>query len=569
LPEIPEPARSFDYQARSSDADLPVSSGPGGSVAGCDATAKLGRHLMSDPSSSRKKSSSPQSVRLVAGISLFAILVLIAGCIAVLVESRHELGRRADMMAANILVLADQTVRIEIGRYDTRLLDVRDALESDPEVFHRRKDLFGGPSARQQIGDIIVTDAAGGVITSSRPQLTPAYVPYLPDILAREEIGLLGLGISTVTLGGGSRPELALIRHCTGAGCGKVAAVIALLPMAWIQGVFNGIELGQGGAIGLIDGQGILLARKPLVGAKLGIKLMNSEAIGRLPHGRIVVAVRHSLIDGVNRRVSSGWVGGLPLVVLVGISTTDIFHFWDDLAAVIVSAVILLSLALLVLGVFFSRQLSRKMLVDQQLLVANKQLGELARTDPLTGLFNRRGFDENLAREWRRCRRAGKPVTLLMLDADEFKPYNDHFGHQAGDQVLRMIADCVLSRIRRPGDIAARYGGEEFAVVLPDTALAGGLRVAEAIRVAIEDKAITHAPGHRVVTVSIGLSYAEPGPEGTAEEMLTVADAALYESKTAGRNRVTARPFIPQPDAAHPDAAQPDAAQPDGAPAAP
>ncbi|HTI00275.1 MAG TPA: GGDEF domain-containing protein [Acidisoma sp.] len=487
---------------------------------------------------------------------MFAVLLLIAGCISVLFESRHELARRADMMAANILVLADQTVRIEIGRYDTRLLDVRSTLQADPTAAHTAKDLFGGPAVREHIGDIIVTDAAGGVITSSRPEVTPGYVPYLPSILAHEQIGLRGLGISTVTLGGHIQPELALIRRCAGAGCGQVGAVIALLPMAWIQGVFNAIELGQGGAIGLVDGQRVLLARKPFVSAQLGIKLANHGIIDRLPRDRILVEVRHSHIDGVDRRVSARWVGGLPLVVLVGISTTDIFHYWNDLAVVIVSAVILLSVALLVLAVLFSRQLYRKMLVDQQLLAANKQLAELARTDPLTRLLNRRGFDENLAREWRRCRRAGRPITLLMIDADEFKRYNDHFGHQAGDQVLRTIADCIQSRIRRPGDIAARYGGEEFAIVLPDTALPGGLRVAESIRAAIEEQAMTHAPGHRYVTVSIGLSHADPGPDGAAEELLTVADAALYESKAAGRNRVTARPFIPRLDVARPPAAQ-------------
>lgn len=515
---------------------------------------------MSDPPSRVERSSSRRSFRLVAAIGVFSILLLIAGCISVLVESRHELGRRADMMAANILVLADQTVRIEIFRYDTLLLDVRETIQADPNAVYTAKDLFGGPASREHMGDIIVTDVSGGVITSSRPDLTPDYAPYLPSILAREQMSAGGLGISTVTLDGHIRPELALIRRCNDADCGKVGAILALLPMAQIQSVFNGIELGQGGAVGLIDGQGLLLARKPLVGARLGIKHFASGALGRLPPGKIVVTVQRSPIDGVNRRMSSSWVGGLPLIVRVGISTTDIFHFWDDLAVVIVSAVILLSVALLVLGVFFFRQLSRKMLVDEQLLGANRQLAELARTDPLTGLLNRRGFDENLAREWRRCRRAGKPVALLMLDADRFKLYNDHFGHQAGDQVLRVIADCIQSHIRRPGDIAARYGGEEFAIVLPDTVLPGALRVAEAIRAAIEAQAIRHAPGDDFVTVSIGLCYAEPGPLGTAEEMLTVSDAALYESKSAGRNRVTARPFIPRPRAARPDAARPDAA---------
>lgn len=498
------------------------------------------------PSAAPKSPSPLHTFPLVVGGSLLVILLLVASCLSVLIESRHELARRADMMAANILLLADQTVRMEIGRYDTRLIDVRAALQMD-ERSEGGADLFGGPMARQTLGDIIVVDAAGRVISSSRPDLTPAYRPALPDILAHEQIGLHGLRISTVMLTDRAQPELALVRRCAGDGCGDVAAVVALMPMGWIQGVFDAIELGRGGAIGLVDSHGVLLARKPLVPARLGTPLLRSNQVLSPPRGKIVVQSRRSLVDGVRRRISIGWVGGLPLQVVVGISTADVFRNWNALALVIILALVALSLALLALASFLTRQLHRKMVVDAQLLAANRQLAELARTDPLTGLLNRRGFDENLAREWRRCRRAGRPISLIMLDADAFKPYNDHFGHQAGDQVLRSVAEAIQSSIRRPGDIAARYGGEEFAIVLPDTALEGGRRVAETIRMAIESLGIPHAPGHATVTASLGLAYAEPGPDGSAEELLAVADAALYASKAAGRNCVSVRSFIPQP----------------------
>jgi diguanylate cyclase (GGDEF)-like protein len=189
------------------------------------------------------------------------------------------------------------------------------------------------------------------------------------------------------------------------------------------------------------------------------------------------------------------------------------------------------------------------MKVDRQLESANTLLAELARTDGLTKLLNRRGFDESLAREWRRCHRNGKPMSLLMLDADHFKSYNDRFGHQAGDGVLRALGACILANIRRPGDVAARYGGEEFTVVLPDTDLEGAGQIAEAIRAAAEALAIPNVPDGPVVTLSIGVSVAEAGTSMTAEDLLTLADAALYESKATGRNRVTLRSATPQPAA--------------------
>jgi diguanylate cyclase (GGDEF)-like protein len=493
------------------------------------------------------------SFRGIAVVSLVAVVVLVSACISVLLESRHELIRRADMMAGNILVLADQTVQIEIGRYDTRLLDIitdlHDAGTAEDHAMPTGDQLFGGAALRNSIGDIIIIDAHGDILTSSRPNLTPLYAAALPAIVTQPGTGPNGMAISAILLNGQRQPLLALTRRCLPGACGPAAGIVAMLPMSWIQGVFDGIDLGRNGAIALVDGTVGLRASSVPVPHKIGHSFERLTVIADIPRGKSVRFEKRSVSDNVNRRVTAGWVGGLPLIVFVGISTTDILSGWTDLAAVTIFAVVLLSAGLIALTVLLTRQVRRKTQVDRQLVSANAQLAELARTDPLTGLLNRRGFDDNLQREWRRCRRGGKPISLLMLDADHFKQYNDRFGHQAGDGVLRALAECVLTKIRRPGDIAARYGGEEFSIVLPDTDGQAALRIAETIRATVEAMAMPHGMAGAVVTVSIGVSYALPGPEGSAEALLAVADAALYESKAMGRNQVTTRPVTPQPAA--------------------
>jgi diguanylate cyclase (GGDEF)-like protein len=493
------------------------------------------------------------SFRGVALVSLVAIVVLVSACVSVLLESRHELIRRADMMASNILVLADQTVQIEVGRYDTRLLDIitdlHDADSAKTAAIPTGDELFGGAALRNSIGDIIVVGKDGKVLLSSRPTLTPAYAAALPQILTEPGSESNGMAISTILLGGQASPLIAVARRCLPGACGPAAAVIAMLPMSWIQGVFDGIVLGRNGAIALVDSSGTLLARQPPLQREMGRAMEGRALIAKIPHGRFFLYEKRSLTDGLNRRVTAGWVGTLPLIVFVGISTADILNAWTDLATVTIFALVMLSAGLVGLTVLLARQIRRKTQVDRQLVTVNAQLAELAQTDPLTGLLNRRGFDSNLAREWRRCRRAGKPLSLLMLDADHFKQYNDHFGHQAGDGVLRALADCIQATIRRPGDIAARYGGEEFSIVLPDTDGASACRIAELIRTRIEQLGMPHPGAGTVVTVSIGVSHSQPGPTGSAEELLAVADAALYESKALGRNRVTMRAVTPQPAA--------------------
>lgn len=173
-----------------------------------------------------------------------------------------------------------------------------------------------------------------------------------------------------------------------------------------------------------------------------------------------------------------------------------------------------------------------------------KRRGDLLETlslrDGLTGIPNRRRFDDCLDRAWRQAQRNGAPLSLVMADIDDFKAYNDTYGHMAGDDCLRAVARTLSHGLKRPGDLAARFGGEEFAIVLEDTDLGGALYLAEAMRLAVEALGLPHQGSRaaRVVTVSLGVACSVPTPDQDPRGLLCLADRKLYEAKVAGRNRV-------------------------------
>ncbi|RAR71593.1 response regulator receiver modulated diguanylate cyclase [Paracidovorax anthurii] len=168
-------------------------------------------------------------------------------------------------------------------------------------------------------------------------------------------------------------------------------------------------------------------------------------------------------------------------------------------------------------------------------------LRDLAYVDGLTGVANRRRFDGALDAEWRRCGRNGSPLSIVMIDVDNFKSYNDHYGHAAGDSCLQKVALQLTGRLHRSHDLVARYGGEEFVCLLPDCDLQGALAKAEALRQSVESLAIEHAASAppAIVTISAGVCSMVPS-DGMATSMLAhLADQHLYAAKSGGRNRVS------------------------------
>ena len=169
-------------------------------------------------------------------------------------------------------------------------------------------------------------------------------------------------------------------------------------------------------------------------------------------------------------------------------------------------------------------------------------LADLSLMDGLTGISNRRRFDEALAKEWRRVARSRSPLSIIMIDIDFFKNFNDHYGHGAGDDCLKKVARALTGAPKRPGDLVARYGGEEFVALLPETSLSAATAIAERMRQAILDLNISHAysdAGDRV-SISLGVASSTPGPDDEAERLVQAADKHLYLAKQTGRNRVMA-----------------------------
>jgi diguanylate cyclase (GGDEF)-like protein/PAS domain S-box-containing protein len=168
------------------------------------------------------------------------------------------------------------------------------------------------------------------------------------------------------------------------------------------------------------------------------------------------------------------------------------------------------------------------------------KLAALATSDGLTGIANRRHFDERLAEEWARAKRDGTPLSLLLIDVDHFKRFNDQYGHQAGDACLRSLARILMGQARRPADLAARYGGEEFALLLPNTDANGCAEVGERLREALRELGILHAlnPPSRLVTVSLGGATNIPAQALASDSLVAAADRALYAAKESGRDRL-------------------------------
>ncbi len=167
-------------------------------------------------------------------------------------------------------------------------------------------------------------------------------------------------------------------------------------------------------------------------------------------------------------------------------------------------------------------------------------LQRLTMVDPLTGINNRRRFDQYLDSELARMKREEKALTLIMIDVDHFKNFNDFYGHSLGDQCLSRVASVLQGEILRPADLVARYGGEEFACISPDTDLGGALQLAERMRAAVEALAIPHADSRTAAHVTISLGIATFAPPGaiSPNKLIEAADQALYEAKEKGRNRI-------------------------------
>ena len=323
---------------------------------------------------------------------------------------------------------------------------------------------------------------------------------------------------------------------------------LATIDMNYFRLFYERFAIGEKGAIFIANGAGILLLRRPFDESMLGRDLSQfplfHDYLSKSPIG---TAVFKSRVDGVTRINSYRRIEEYPLVVSAALSQDEVLAEWrlDMILQNAVGGVLVLLIACI--GYRVVRQIDLRVKSEAGLLEArneleliNETLARLANQDGLTGLANRRHFDQSLHAEFNRAQREGSSLGLVLIDVDFFKQYNDLYGHVAGDECLRKIGKVVAYSMRRPGDLAARYGGEEMVILLPGTDLQGALAVAEGVRDAVQSLGIDHRsnpPG--VVTASVGVAAFIPMHlENQPTELVELADKALYQAKSSGRNRV-------------------------------
>jgi diguanylate cyclase (GGDEF)-like protein len=337
---------------------------------------------------------------------------------------------------------------------------------------------------------------------------------------------------------------------------GSFAGVaLATLRVDFFQQSYERLNIGPQGVMFLALDNGTMVLRRPG-----GVQFIGTD-VSKGPifqlyraKGNAGTAMLRSPIDGVERLYSFRHLEHFPLLVASAESKDDILADWRKSSAEKLAVMFALIVVLAWAGWRITRQIViRDRLEDelrratQSLAQRNRDLAELAASDGLTGLANRRRFEEKLAREFRRIGRAGGMLAVIMFDVDYFKRYNDHYGHLAGDDCLRMVAQAIRTGANRPADLAVRYGGEEFIVLLPETDLAGAAAVAERIREQVASLGIPHqASQGGIVTVSAGVFSGTPGDcSQDPLDFVESADRALYEAKETGRNKVVARSALP------------------------
>lgn len=319
---------------------------------------------------------------------------------------------------------------------------------------------------------------------------------------------------------------------------GEFLAVIAIgLTTEYLTDFYGLMAFGASPTVTVFKRNGDILARYPDMEKYVGKSNKDGPLFTRyLPKAESGTYFSESVLDGKYRIAAYRSIKMLDVVVYTGIEVDTALKAWKRRAmrAWLIS---LFALAIAAAALYWGY---RSLIRESRLQKENKQLGELSMHDPLTGIANRRMFDSTLRLEWEQHKKTGKPLSMLIIDIDFFKKFNDLYGHQRGDECLRQVAQSIANALHRTDDLVARYGGEEFGVIL-NAGEEGATAVAERMRLAVQSLGITHGDSNVAnhVTVSIGLSCTLFREFRTAEELIEAADKALYVAKESGRNRVS------------------------------
>jgi diguanylate cyclase (GGDEF)-like protein len=484
------------------------------------------------------KAKSNRSINRLIALILVVVLGFCALCASILREARKEAWERAAEAATSLVSAIESDVARNMESADLSLQNVIDYL-NDPQIAKldlqtRRKVLFNRSVPVSRLGSVLVIDEDGNVTLDSRtadaPPLKVADRDYFQVHKDNPSAGLYvsrpiisrisGLGIFGVSRRL-SRPD------------GSFAGVVMVsVQLSYFHQLFQQSVLGSNGAITLSTADGVMLMHWPYHTKFIGSDFRHSKLYDEFAKARAGRFEERSSFDGVERLHVYSQIGQFPLLIAVGQSTGDVFAAWRRQAKGFAGLMALLTAVILALAAYLIGELRKRRDAEADLAV-------LAMTDSLTKLANRRHFNEHLKEEWERAVRDGTPLCLIMFDADKFKPYNDLFGHQAGDELLKAIGGAIAVSTRL-NDLGVRYGGDEFALLLPRTSIETANDIGRAIR----REFILSCQRQGVVPtgLSTGIACVTPQSGSTESELIEAADRALYDAKRHGKNRTETTP---------------------------
>jgi len=468
------------------------------------------------------------SAKLLIACSVLTVIGFSAICANVMLDMRRGVEELARQSLDNLASSIDADISRNIELYDLSLRAVASSMIL-PEIQQVSKPirhliLFDHAATAKHFGAIQVFDAKGQLTIDastldarSENRADEAYFAIHRD---HPDAGLF---LSRPMLHRGAY-AIVLSRRITGADGSFLGVVAGSIRFSYFHELFERLSLDADDTITVLRRDRTIIMRRPfdldVIGKNLGDRPAWNPA--KLSDGGSYLGL--GPVDAIPRLYVRR-SGASPLFVVVGKPLDTILSLWRREATRIGAIMVALVAFVLAATLILAREIRRRG-------EAEDKLEELATTDALTGLRNRRKFDAAIESEWRRAVRHRTPLSLLLIDADHFKAYNDTHGHQAGDQVLVGIAICISDSVKRAGDCAARYGGEEFAVLLPDMAAAEALAVAEIIRRKVEGWSDDATPS----TVSVGIASITPEAGLDWPQFVHAADKALYAAKASGRN---------------------------------
>ncbi|MCJ2065728.1 sensor domain-containing diguanylate cyclase [Methylobacterium sp. J-088] len=489
-----------------------------------------------------------RSARTWIALGVLAPIGMLAASGLMLADLRKDAWDKAEQTSKNLVQVLERDIARNVEMYDLSIQAAVDNLRAPglpgltPEL--RQLILFDRAATARDMGVMIVIDERGDIVAdiAAVPPRKGNYLDreYFQVHRARAGLGLyVGRPIVSRLTGERMLPFSRRINKPDGTFGG---VVLGSMKLSYFAHLFSQIDLGRDSAINLYLSDGTRIMRHPYDDADIGVNIAGTQTFQGFMRDASGSFVHVSARDGIERHYTYTRVGGLPLILNVALSTRTIEAEWRAKAIVIGDIVLVLCGLTIALSLLFGRELRRREAMQAE-------LERLSLTDALTGLPNRRAFENAGAQAWDAARRSDKPLSLLIVDADHFKRFNDRYGHQTGDDVLRGLARRLSASVHRPQDLVCRVGGEEFAFLLPDTDEAGACRIAEKVHAEVSALAVGSAGiGAGAVTVSIGLAAAVPAStEITAlNDLYRLADEALYEAKAGGRNQThCAKPHDP------------------------